>query len=376
MFSPHLACRKEIQFQRQTVLRRLELTHHKRHVGIDILAHLQMLHQIATEHSTVRHPALGSLSISQQSLIPISQQFLLSAETHRTHVKAQMPLHPATRTVLFHATPVLKRFAHKRIRRNSIYRLIPIAHLHSSEVHLLHTSVHTMFRQRNPVTLAQHVVGRQLHTRHQPHNRVLEYQHQHRGSRAKPHKQVERRLSEENAEHKNHTHTHHKHLHHLVDALQRTVATIVTTLRDEIKRTCKTKQKPQEHDNQINLRQLRQHIKHQRCGEKRRWQQIVNHNGRNNMTHTVKHPVAQQHIIPRYVSLRHHLTHQRYHTLPAHHIGKPRQKQDSNNDNRFAQHTPIAKQSLKIHEQLLHISISIFHNQTQLIHKCTKIYKT
>ena len=112
-------------------------------------------------------------------------QKLGRTEFHRTQVDGKRA-HDASASRLGHAPPVLHLARHQRVGRQGHNRVVEILYLHRVERHIDDDAVHTAARHHNPVAAANHVVLRQLHSRHKTQNTVFEDQHQHRGKGPQP----------------------------------------------------------------------------------------------------------------------------------------------------------------------------------------------
>ncbi len=75
-----------------------------------------------------------------------------------------------TPSALLHLVPVLKLRRHKRVRRHRNGGIVPVTHLYSRKRYIGYYAVYNSSRNGNPVAHAQHVVGRQLQSRHKAEN--------------------------------------------------------------------------------------------------------------------------------------------------------------------------------------------------------------
>ena len=147
---PGCGCRKEIQFQRYTVIGRLKLTHHTGHIMIYTRMALQVAIQVSTEDTEIRlattvhkdgvvdmmlfiillyHLFRLFNVVCQELYLAILCQHFGSTEPYTVHIDIDRTLDAAS-AALLHTTPVLERVAYKQVRRNGSDGLVKIAHLH------------------------------------------------------------------------------------------------------------------------------------------------------------------------------------------------------------------------------------------------------
>ena len=80
---------------------------------------------------------------------------------------------------LLHAHPVLKRVRNQGLWCNRDDGVVEIAHLYRGQRDLFHHTIDGRIGHSDPISLAHHVVTRQLNAGHQTRNGVFEHQHQH-----------------------------------------------------------------------------------------------------------------------------------------------------------------------------------------------------
>lgn len=192
---PHHRIRKEIEFHRQSRLRRLQLAHHQGHPLVDRHLVAQVPLQIGTEYPEVGlvqavdlafagadamrgvvllDPLLGLIDIFADDVyVAVSGQHLGRTEFHARHVQVHRTLHAAPARRL-HPAPVLERIAHQQVRRQRNDRIVPVLHFHGRERHLDHRTVRTVFGHGDPVPHLEHVVRRELDAGYEAEDTVAE----------------------------------------------------------------------------------------------------------------------------------------------------------------------------------------------------------
>ena len=156
-----------------------------------------------------------------------------SAEAYRRGVDRQRPLDAAS-AAFAHAAPVLERVAHQRIGRDGRDGLVEILHLDRRQRDLDDISVGAVFRHGDPVSRAQHVVGRELYAGHQPEDAVAEDEHQHGGRGAESGQNRRGVAADEDADDEDAADQHRDELDHLVDSLERAVAERLVFVRNVV----------------------------------------------------------------------------------------------------------------------------------------------
>ena len=99
---------------------------------------------------------------------------------------------------ILHPFPVFKRIGNQCISGNSSDGFVPVLHFHSGQADINHVTVGTILRHFQPIANAEHLIGRELNSSHQPEDRVFEHQHDDRGKSTDPTQQNERRFTHQN----------------------------------------------------------------------------------------------------------------------------------------------------------------------------------
>ena len=195
---PHHRIRKEIEFHRQSRLRRLQLAHHQGHPLVDRHLIAQVSFQIGTKHPEVGlvqavdlaftgadamrgivflNPLLSLVDIFADDVyVAVPAQHVRRTEFHARHVQVHRTLHAAAARRL-HSAPVLERIAHQQVGRQRNDRIVPVLHFDGRERHLDHRTVRTVFGYGDPVPDLEHVVRRKLDARDEAEDAVAEDQH-------------------------------------------------------------------------------------------------------------------------------------------------------------------------------------------------------
>ena len=177
---PCCAVVEEVEFQWQTLHGGLELSHHDGEILIDARMTTQIVFQIVAEDVEVDDHIVLTFQPFQPTMFLELGHLFLGGKGDGAHVYVDGTLY-ASAAALFHSAPVLEGVADKGIGRYGGYGHVPVLHLHRGEGHFYHGTVSTVLGHGNPITGAKHVVGRKLHTCHQPHYHVLEDKHQYGG---------------------------------------------------------------------------------------------------------------------------------------------------------------------------------------------------
>ena len=134
------------------------------------------------EEREVYHIAALALVGGEISRKLLVGKFLFGEQAHGVGIYVKRFLETAAAEVL-HRVPILETVAHKRVRRHGGDGFVEIADLDRGKRYFLHSAVDAEFFNSYPVAYFEHIVGRKLDTSHETEDRILEYEHQHRGSR-------------------------------------------------------------------------------------------------------------------------------------------------------------------------------------------------
>ena len=173
---PLLVATEGVDLQRHAKLRRLQLSHHHGEVmvqlrviveiGLDVGAEDAEVGLLATVHDLASVDVVGlvifedvclflSDVIFYQSIMFVFLQHLGRAVANGVHVDVDAA-GDASSTRLRHASPVGERGRDQRVGRDGSDGVIPVLHLHRSEVDFLHSAVG--LPHHDPVADAEHVV--------------------------------------------------------------------------------------------------------------------------------------------------------------------------------------------------------------------------
>ena len=162
---PVLFTGEEVELYRQAFRGGGQLADEDAQVGVDLGQGAEVVLGGGPEQSEIDRGAVQD-KVSGPFLGNHAVQFLRSAETYRVDVYIQGTGHTAA-LALAHASPVLEGVADEDIRRDGCDGIVPVAHLDSIQRHLLNRAVDPVFVHDYPVSRPEHVVSRELHSRHQ-----------------------------------------------------------------------------------------------------------------------------------------------------------------------------------------------------------------
>ena len=220
---PLLIAAEGVDLQRHAKLRRLQLSHHHGEVmvqlrviveiGLDVGAEDAEVGLLATVHDLARVDVVGLVVFEDvffflgdvvlyQRIMLIFLQHLGRAVANGVHVDVDAA-GDASSTRLRHASPVGEGSRNQRVGRDGSDGVIPVLHLHRSEVDFLHSAVG--LSHHDPVADAEHVVDRQLYAAHKAFDRVLEDEQEHGRDGAQSDDDAAEALAQEESGDKQHT---------------------------------------------------------------------------------------------------------------------------------------------------------------------------
>ena len=244
-----------------------------------------------------------------------------------------------------HAAPVLERVADQRIGRDRRDRLVEILHLDRRQRDFGHVAVGAVFRHRDPVAGTQHVVGRELHARHQSQDAVAEDEHQD-GGRSSESGQDRRGISvDQDADNQYAANADGDEFEHLVDAFQRPVAERFVFVRDFVERVEKRAYEHERGDDQVDERALAEDRQQDGLVGKGYGQQDIPDQRRQQPAEVVHDLVLEQVVVPRHPGLAADLLEGRYDQPAEQHGREPREQQDAGKDNRLCLPGDLFRQS-------------------------------
>ena len=108
--------------------------------------------------------------------------------------------------------------------------LVEVLNFDGGEGYLDDVAIRTVFGHLYPISLANHVVDRELNSRHQPQNRILEDEKQNRGQGTQAREKVQGRLVQQDRQNENQARGVDHDFERLANALKRQLARKFTVL--------------------------------------------------------------------------------------------------------------------------------------------------
>ena len=345
---PFRTIRKEIQLYRHPFGGRLKLTDHQREILIHLRVCTEVMLQVMTEHVEVHFFLTCCLETLHPFFLAERFQLFRSTETYGVHIDVDGALHPSA-TAFPHTAPVLEGVVHQGVGRYGRNGLVPILYLDGSECHFEHRTIGPILGHGNPIPRTEHIIGGKLHTRHQPHDGILEHQRKDSCRSSQTGKYLHGVFINQSTDDDNRTHTNHDEFHHLIEALHGALLQLLVLAADDIERSKERTDKAHHHDGDIDPTNLQD--KRQRHGFA--WEsegnEGSNDDGRHHVTEIVQHPVVEQIVVPLVLRLGGELFHGSDHHLTA----KPMRHVGQQEYTRHGDNAVYRSHALGLHTQLL-----------------------
>ena len=268
---------------------------------------------MVTEGLGVGHGLRGMCQfVVYVSPLGIPRQLLWGAETQGVGVEMYGDLHaPAARVP--HGTHIAEGLAHQQVGRYGRDGIVEVLHFHRGQRHFLHETVSLVSLHRYPVARAEHVVGGELHPRHQAEDSVPEDESHDSGRSAQSRHDGGEIGVHDNAHHDDDTDQDCDERGHLVDSLQGAVSQRAVLIGDVVEGADEGGDKQDGDDDQIDGAHLQQKGEETGAsGKHQREERIADQRG-DEATNGPQHAGIEQVVVPLGGGLLHHLEHKWLH---------------------------------------------------------------